>query len=44
MSEYFIGAILQKLSSPNLQVTGENFLATLTKIDECMEFIKAHVR
>nr|CAB3232543.1 conserved oligomeric Golgi complex subunit 3 [Phallusia mammillata] len=31
-----------KLSSPSLQVTGESFQAMLSRMDECIEFMKAH--
>jgi len=39
--EYFTeyDSIQKYLSSPNLIVTGENFLATLKKIDSCMDFL-----
>ncbi|XP_076804078.1 conserved oligomeric Golgi complex subunit 3-like [Clavelina lepadiformis] len=42
--EYFLeyDRINAKLSSLNLQVTGDSFQSMLTRIDECIEFMKAH--
>lgn len=34
---------LQKLNSPVLSVNGEGFIPMLTKLDNCIEYVSAHV-
>lgn len=39
----FLSLSLQKLNSPVLSVNGEGFIPMLSKLDDCIEYVSAHV-